>query len=158
MIGYEKARVTPYLHILVYHAPRFLKQNTGLKPFTGQGIEKINDIVRSIYHNKSNRHDACKEAILALKRINHLQEYERVPHEYNKTDQDYWTKDIFVQRRKRPRLCVYPRQNEPENEIDVDTMRIIDVKDKLKELNIQTKLRKSDKLNQRLKDVLNATS
>ena len=99
VIGYEKARITPYMHILVYHVPKFLKDDNFLKTFTGQGVEKINDILRSIYHYKSNRHDACKEAIVALKIIDHLQEFERVPHQYNKRDNKYWTSDIFEQRR-----------------------------------------------------------
>ncbi|XP_074632729.1 uncharacterized protein LOC141891647 [Acropora palmata] len=105
VIGYKKASVTPYFHILVYHLPKFLASNTSFKSFTGQGVEKINDMVRSIYHNKSNRHDPCKEAILALKRIDHLQEFKREPNHYNKSNNNYWTSDIFDQRRKRPRLC-----------------------------------------------------
>lgn len=69
MSGYGNARVTPYMHIMCYHIPHFLKADIPLKRFTGQGIEKINDIVRSIYHNKSNKHDACCEALQAIKRI-----------------------------------------------------------------------------------------
>ena len=38
--GYNKTRVTPYMHILVYHVPVFLKQYSTLKVFTGQGVEK----------------------------------------------------------------------------------------------------------------------
>ena len=35
--GYEKARVTPYMHAMVYHVPRFMERNKGVKKFTGQG-------------------------------------------------------------------------------------------------------------------------
>ncbi|KAL9977700.1 hypothetical protein ACROYT_G015133 [Oculina patagonica] len=73
VIGYENASVTPYFHILTYHLTRFIRDETAFKSFTGQGVKEINDTVRSIYHNKCNKHDACKEAILALKRIDHLQ-------------------------------------------------------------------------------------
>ena len=38
--GYNKTRVTPYMHILVYHVPVFLKQYSTLKVFTGLGVEK----------------------------------------------------------------------------------------------------------------------
>lgn len=100
MLGYEKARITPYIHILLYHVPRFLKDDKSLKSFTGQGIEKINDVVRSIYHNKSNRHDACKEAMQAVRRIDNLQDFERIPHQYKKQDNAYWTNEIFEERRK----------------------------------------------------------
>ena len=148
VIGYGNAAITPYLHILTYHVPKFLKDGTCLKSFTGQGVEKTNDIVRSIYHNKSNKHDACKEAILAVKRIDHLQDFERVPHQYTKRKNDYWETDIFVQRRKKPRLCVDVREEEeaPLTQADVDSMSLQEIKDTLKSLNIKTKVRKIDKL------------
>lgn len=84
VIGYENTSVTPYFHILAYHLPRFIRDETPFKLFTGQGVEKMNDTVHSIYHNKCNKHDTCKEAILALKKIEHLQDVERQPHQYTK--------------------------------------------------------------------------
>lgn len=36
-IGYEKARVTPYMHAMVYHVPKFMELHGGIKKFTGQG-------------------------------------------------------------------------------------------------------------------------
>ena len=35
--GYSKANVTPYIHAMVYHVPRFMKKHRGVKKFTGQG-------------------------------------------------------------------------------------------------------------------------
>lgn len=35
--GYEKARVTPYMHAMVFHVPRFMTLHQGMKKFTGQG-------------------------------------------------------------------------------------------------------------------------
>jgi hypothetical protein len=35
--GYEKQRVTPYMHAMVYHLPRFMAKHGGVKKFTGQG-------------------------------------------------------------------------------------------------------------------------
>lgn len=51
--GFTKSSITPYIHILVYHVPKFLKGENSLKSLTGQGVEKTNDIVRSIYRNKA---------------------------------------------------------------------------------------------------------
>ena len=156
-MGHEKARITPYIHILVYHVPRFIKDEQCLKSFTGQGIEKINDVVRAIYHNKSNHHDPCKEAMQALRRIDNLQDFERKPHEYKKQHDEYWSNKIFEERRKRPRLCVDPRQEENHQDQyheDVENMNLCQVKAKLKELNIKTKLRRLDKLQQLLKNVM----
>ena len=45
VIGYGNASVTPYFHILAYHLPRFIRDETPFKSFTGQGVEKINDTV-----------------------------------------------------------------------------------------------------------------
>ena len=39
-IGYNKARVSPYMHALIYHLPIFLRDHGSLKQFTGQGVEK----------------------------------------------------------------------------------------------------------------------
>lgn len=35
--GYGKANVTPYMHAMVYHVPRFMKIHHGIKQFSGQG-------------------------------------------------------------------------------------------------------------------------
>ena len=151
MMGDEKAQITPYIHILLYHVPRFIKDDTSLKSFTGQGIEKILDVyvVRAIYHNKSNRHDACKEAMQALRRIDNLQDFERMPHQYQKKNNTYWSNEIFEQRRKRPRLCVDPTEDENHhdqlNPEDIDSMSLCEIKEKLEELHIKTKLRRLDK-------------
>ena len=75
-----------------------------IKRFTGQGIEKINDIVRSIYHNKSNKHDLCSEALLALKRIDRLQHHERELQMYVKRANNYWDNEIYVERKNRSDL------------------------------------------------------
>ena len=36
-IGHAKKNVTPYMHAMVYHVPRFLARLQGIKKFTGQG-------------------------------------------------------------------------------------------------------------------------
>ena len=90
--------------MLVYHVPRHLCDDNGVKIFTGQGVEKTNDVVCAIYHRKCNKHDACKDSHLALKRLDVLKPYEKIPNNYTKRDNEYWTERIFQERRKRPRL------------------------------------------------------
>lgn len=150
--GYGKHNVTPYMHMLCYHVPRFLNQETAVKRFTGQGIEKINDIVRSIYHNKSNKHDACSEALLALKRIDRLQHHEREPQKYAKRARDYWDNEIYLQRKQRKRFGVDPREITPDSEIasNIDDLSIAEIKEKLKSLGIKTRLRSLAKLRELL--------
>ena len=43
-VGYNKARVTPYMHILSYHVPIFIRDHNSFKQFTGQG-EEINKML-----------------------------------------------------------------------------------------------------------------
>ena len=80
--------------------------------------------MRFVYHNKSNHHDACKEAVEALKRIDNLQGFDRTPHKYTKKNDDYWSNKIYQQRRKRPRLCVDGRDDHqaPLTPEEVDVM------------------------------------
>ena len=47
-MGYKRANVTPYMHAMVYHIPRFLEDYQTIKLFTGQGVEKNNDMARAI--------------------------------------------------------------------------------------------------------------
>ena len=41
--GYEKARVTPYMHIMVAHIPKFFELHHSVKIFTGQEVEMFRD-------------------------------------------------------------------------------------------------------------------
>ena len=123
-----------------------------IKRFTGQGIEKINNIVRSIYHNKSNKHDACSEALLALKRVDRLQHHERESQMHVKRDNNYWDNEIYVERKKRKRLGVDPSEIIPERDvtINVDDLGIEEIKEKIKSLGIKTRLRSLVKLRELL--------
>lgn len=52
--GYEKARVTPYMHVMVYHVPRFMEKCGGIKKFTGQDKIDINVFISiSVYKLQS---------------------------------------------------------------------------------------------------------
>lgn len=113
-------------------------------------------ILYAPYTTTNAKHDACKEVMLALKRIEHLQDVERQPHQYTKKKDEYWEADIFEQRRKRPRLCVASTQDDepPITEGDVDTMTIPELKTKLKEMGIATKCRREDKLREILRKAI----
>ena len=102
--GYSKSNITPYIHMLVYHVPKFLCDEQDLKIFTGQGVEKTNDVVRAVYQRKINKLDFCKDTLMALKRRYVLVQYEKKPNSYSKHDDAYWTQQITEDRRKRQRL------------------------------------------------------
>ena len=53
-VGYKMAHVTPYMHAMVYHVPKFLQAYKTVTIFTGQGEEK-NNMARSIVLRKSNK-------------------------------------------------------------------------------------------------------
>ena len=150
VIGYKKASVTPYFTFWCIMCQNFRPATHLLNLSLVKELKKINDMVRSIYHNKSNRHDPCKEAILGLNRIDHLQESEREPNHYNN---NYWTSDIFDQRPKRPRLCnTSTVDDEPTTEdINIENMSVCEIKSKLKEMNISTRCRREDKLTEILR-------
>lgn len=59
-MGYEKRRVTPYMHCLPYHIPKFIEDHGCFKKFTGQGVEKNNDCAKKIFFQKSNKWDGAE--------------------------------------------------------------------------------------------------
>ena len=67
--GYNLHNVTPYMHCLVYHVPFFIEQFGPLKNFSGQGVEKNNDIVKQIHQKKSNKWDSAMSALKTRKRL-----------------------------------------------------------------------------------------
>lgn len=70
--GYGQARVTPYMHALVYHVPEIAKQHGSVQQFSGHGVEKFNDMARRIHHEKSNKHFATADILLATGRAEEL--------------------------------------------------------------------------------------
>ncbi len=97
---YSEANITLYIYLLIYHVPKFLCDNTGMKIFMGQGVKRTNDVVRSIYHKKCNKLDSCKDSLLALKRLDYLADHKKNLNIYNKHNDQYWMTTIFEKRRK----------------------------------------------------------
>ena len=148
--GYGKANITPYIHMMCYHVPFFLA-STGLKCFTGQGVEKTNDVIRRLYHLKSNKYDSCKDGLQAVKILDELQEFERHPRKYRQCDRTYWENGIMEERQKRPRLSVTPLEGDAD-ELNIDLLNHAELKAKLKLMNVKTRIKNVNRLRQLLKD------
>ncbi len=80
--GYDS--VTPYMHILVYHVPRILREHGTLRWFSGQGLEKVNDDIKQTYHRKTNKRNAPEAALRCKRRKLVLKHHSRVPRKYTK--------------------------------------------------------------------------
>ena len=61
--GYTRTRVTPYVHIMCYHVPFFIKQYGCFKKFTGQGVEKNNNDAKRPLFQKSDKWDSAKDIL-----------------------------------------------------------------------------------------------
>jgi hypothetical protein len=60
---------------------------------SGQGIEKLNDDIKMIYHRKSNKHDATAEAMKVVFRKRLLaQQCPRIKRKYQKHNVKFWTR------------------------------------------------------------------
>ena len=81
MPGFHKRNVTPYMHMMCYHIPLMLQKHRNIKEFSGQLVEKKNDL-RKTYNLKSSHYDSCYEALAACKRLEALGRYRRQPREY----------------------------------------------------------------------------
>ena len=98
--GYRRAAVTPYMHALVYHVPVFMKKYHSIKFFTGQGVEKNNDVARSVVLRKSNNKNPASDVLQLEFRQWELRGSERTKRSYNKKDNNYWEVEIKNKRRR----------------------------------------------------------
>ena len=96
---------------MVQHFPKFLELHRSVKIFTGQGVEKNNDVARGIVLRKSNKWDATADVLRHEKRQWELKECERRPR-----------RDIRENRKKRKRVSVEQQINEAsvENQTNAD--------------------------------------
>ena len=98
--GYERKRVTPYMHIMVAHIPWFLELYSTVKIFTGQGVERNNDVASSIVLRKSNKWDSIGDILRLESRQWHLKHRERKPRSYSKRKTAYWEEGIYKRRKE----------------------------------------------------------
>lgn len=109
-VGYNKARVTPYMYALCYHVPCFIKNYKSFKQFTGQGVD-----AKRIFFQKSNKWDAARDVLQLEGRQQALHHCEREKRKYEKQNNEYWNSGIVDSRKKRKhsRGGVSESQSEP---------------------------------------------
>ena len=97
--GYHSHNITPYMHCLAYHLPYFCEHFGPLKSFSGQGVEKNNDIVKQIHQKKSNKWDSAVSALTTRKRLEFGQfnKLEREKRSYDKQS-EWWDAPIRASR------------------------------------------------------------
>ena len=127
--------------------------------FTHSGVEKNNDDVRKFHLTKSNKWDAPKDILFVTKRLQITGQHERVRRGYNKSNTEYWSTEIRESRRKRRKLSAAPDVEIPaeinsESVLDIENLSAVEIKEKLKELGVQTRVRKLEKLQDILKHAL----
>ena len=107
------------------------------------GVEKKNDDVRKYHLTKSNKWDAPKDVLLVGKRLQVTSEQERTTRTYHKRNVDYWSRDIKEARSKRRQKlldspCPTSQESNSDDTLDVESLSIAEVKERLKELGVQT--------------------
>ena len=165
--GYQPKNVTPYLHVLVYHVPYFVGRYGSLIQFSGQGVEKTNDIVKQIHQARSSKIDATTEALICRKRLElgYSESNVRTKRKYEKTDDRYWSheksKQMLTKKQKIQTEMKEADENytnsKPQVSIDaVDNMSVPEIKAKLNELGRPSKARLKSKVVILLKEALAA--
>ena len=80
--------------------------------------------------------------LLAEKRLGYLSDVRRTPRRYEKKSDDYWSKGIRESRSKRPRLS----NETSENEDTLLTLTPDELRSRLKDLGIKTKVKNVTRL------------
>lgn len=151
--GFENARVTPYMHCIPYHIPKFIDDHGPLKMFTGQGVEKNNDDAKKLYFQKSNKWDATRDVLQLEARQYALRDHEREKSKYTKRKTDYWESEIKEARHKKAReiqteLAESDEPNqpgspaatpEPQPQQDITKMTVQELKMEIKARGIKVK-------------------
>ena len=71
-----------------------------MKIFTGQGVERNNDVARSIVLRKSNKWDSVGDVLRQESRQWQLKNRERQPRTYHKRKADYWDEGIYKKKKE----------------------------------------------------------
>jgi hypothetical protein len=123
------------------------------------GVEKNNDDCRRAHLQKSNKWDSTTDVLLVSKRMENLSRSSRTPRSYMKRNNSYWEAEI-KEKRARKRLPLVPIDSNADstNAIDVVAMTPSEIKQKLKEMGVKTRLRNIHKLRKLLKDVLSTST
>ena len=100
-VGYRRANITPYMHAMVYHIPVFLQNYKTIKLFTGQGVEKTNDLTRATVPRKSKKWDAPADISKLEARQWNVRCSERSKRTYSKRQSSYWEHDLRETRKSK---------------------------------------------------------
>ena len=117
-------------------------------------MEKLNDDCRKIHLYRSNKWDASKDILLVEKRLDRLSENERTARSYQKQKRDYWETHIKESRSKRHRVSLEAASDSSTEKTPLNSLTNEQVKGKLKELGVRTKLKSRRKLEDLLTDTL----
>ena len=68
---YQTKNVTPYMHVLIAHVPKLLRDVGSLAKFSQQGLEKLNDDITKAYFKSTNHRneEALRQIMLKLNRL-----------------------------------------------------------------------------------------
>ena len=122
-------------------------------------MEKNNDDCRRIHLQKSNKWDAAKDVLLVSKRLELLSECERTPRNYKKRNAEYWETTIKEKRAcRRAAMKDSSSPADPNSTDDVANMTPENIKAKLAEMGIKTRLRNVKRLQELLENALELAS
>lgn len=151
------------MHAMVYHVPFFVHKYGELRKFSGQAVEKLNDNIKTIYQQKTNKFDCAMDTMKVRKRLEMLSSgMERPKRSYTKKKTDWWEHDIFRERNEKKdtvlraienadsKYSIAPVDSAPERELD--SLSTDEIKQKLLSLGVTTRLRKRKKLLSLLKN------
>jgi hypothetical protein len=72
---YQTSKVTPYMHIFVYHLPKLYELHGNIDFFNVNGLEKLNDFTRMDYFRSTNKtQESLKQIFFKRCRIDYLKE------------------------------------------------------------------------------------
>lgn len=125
------------MHCL-YHVPHFVGKYGKFVLFRGQGIEKMNDEIKSIHQKRSNKFGKTHDDLTVRKRMEFLIEndYEGQQNKYSETEKTYWIDGISnkfdVKRRRIEAEISEARETfqmqQKENEPPLENMTINELK------------------------------
>ena len=160
--GYHPKNITPYLHVLLYHVPHFLSKYGCLSKFSGQGVEKTNDIVKRIHLSKTNKLDPTTDSLLVRKRMEtgYTSKKQREKRKYLKQDGSYWTGGILQVRRAKFLKINQEMKTENDkyfwnpNRHDYENMNVQALQSLLKSFGVSTRSKSKEKLIQLLRNTI----
>ena len=83
---FQTRDITPYMHILCFHVGEMLHLHGNIAQFTQQGLERINDLLSTMYFKSTNqsRKTALKQLLLKHKRLQYY-----IDHKYPQPPRPY---------------------------------------------------------------------